>query len=204
MNYINTFDRNELTDILISSIVLIVAMAVLLFRDGINTGGLNLAEFSLATATLTVLTGFLFHELSHRQVARRLGGYAVFKRWDLGILLALVTSLFGFLFAAPGAVYFSGLYDRESVGKVALSGPAMNMIAGLVLFLSGVAISGSTGFSAILVFSGRLNFWLLLFNMIPVWQLDGAKVFHWSKELYILFLAVAVLLVVLSGTLFYI
>ncbi len=204
MNYINTFDRNELTDILISSVVLIVAMAVLLYRDGINTGGVNVAEFSLATATLTVLTGFLLHELSHRQVARRLGGYAVFKRWDLGILLALVTSLFGFLFAAPGAVYFSGLYDKESVGEVALSGPAMNMLAGLVLFLSGVAMSGNVGLSAIFLFSGRLNFWLLLFNLIPVWQLDGAKVFHWNKELYIMFLAIAILLVVFSGTFNYI
>ncbi len=204
MNYINTFDRNELTDILISSIVLIVAMSVLLYRDAINTAGLNLVEFSLGTATVTVLTGFLLHELSHRQVARRLGGYAVFKRWDLGILLALVTSLIGFLFAAPGAVYFSGLYDRESVGKVAISGPAMNMFAGIVLFFMGIALSTSAGLSVILEFSGRLNFWLLLFNLIPVWQLDGAKVFQWNKEIYIVFLAIAILLVVLSGTLYYI
>ncbi|MGC8505322.1 MAG: peptidase [Thermoplasmata archaeon] len=204
MNYINTFDRNELTDILISSIVLIVAMAVLLYRDAINTAGLNPVEFSLGTATVTVLTGFLLHELSHRQVARRLGGYAVFKRWDLGILLALVTSIIGFLFAAPGAVYFSGLYDRESVGKVAISGPAMNMLAGMVLFFTGIAVGSSAGLSVILEFSGRLNFWLLLFNLIPVWQLDGAKVFQWNKEIYIIFLAIAILLVVLSGTLHYI
>lgn len=63
--------RHEVRDIVVALVAMTIAFA-LLFNTLLSIGGL-VATF------IAVLTGFLGHELMHREVARRLGYIAYFR-----------------------------------------------------------------------------------------------------------------------------
>jgi len=46
----------------------------------------------------------------------------------------LLFSLFGFIIAAPGAVFIRGMITRERNGKISLAGPMTNIVLA-ILFL---------------------------------------------------------------------
>ncbi len=171
------FSRNEVRDIVIAWAALGLAFYFAYRRSsffdvGVTTG--------LVISLATVGSGFVLHELSHKFVAERYGYWAEFRMWPMGILIALATSLIGFIFAAPGATYISGLSVSEPQnGKISLAGPLTNVAVALVflpflLFAGGsLELLGFVGFS--------VNMFLAVFNMLPFMPLDGAKVFNWSK-----------------------
>jgi Zn-dependent protease len=194
VQYVNSFDREELKDILAAVLILTAAFTIIYYRYIVfpKTGLGYLILFGLAL--LTVLTAFLMHEMAHRFVARRLGGFGRFRIWLLGALLALVTSVLGILFAAPGAVYVSGIYSAEANGKVSLAGPATNMILAGIFYMIYIILSPVTSLAFLLGFVGALNSWYAIFNMIPFPPLDGYKVLVWDKRIYLIAIAVAVLL----------
>jgi len=98
------------------------------------------------------------------------------------LLLALAMSFFGLVFAAPGAVHIKGYINRTQQGIIAFAGPMMNFILALI-FLPGLFLfQGTLG---LLFFYGFIiNAWLGLFNMIPVGNFDGAKIYSWNKPIY--------------------
>ncbi|SMD31532.1 zinc metalloprotease [Picrophilus oshimae] len=171
--------QNESRDI--AAALLIMTLAFFILLNGLGFYGL-LSLIYLAIAFLVVVTAFLFHELAHRAVARRLGAVAFFKLWPIGAFLALITSLFHFLFAAPGAVEFAGVYDNESQGKIALAGPATNIIIGIITYILSIFSLGIVHY--VLYYVGALNLWFALFNMIPIPPLDGSKVFYWKGSIF--------------------
>lgn len=194
VQYINSFDREEAKDILAAVLVLTAAFTIIFYRDLVfpRTGLGYLILFGFAL--LTVLTAFLMHEMAHRYMARRLGGFGRFRIWVMGALLALITSILGILFAAPGAVYVSGIYSAETNGKVSLAGPATNMILAGIFYLLFLILSPFTGYAFLLGFVGALNSWYAVFNLIPFPPLDGYKVLVWDKTIYIIAIAVAVMM----------
>ncbi|HLC52608.1 MAG TPA: metalloprotease [Candidatus Nanoarchaeia archaeon] len=138
---------------------------------------------SLFTAGL----GFLLHELAHKFAAQYYGLTAEFRAFDQMLYLAMGLAVFiGFIFAAPGAVIISGLVTRKENGIISAAGPLTNYLLGIIflvlLIFYPVVIKSiniwSIGFS--------INMWLGLFNMIPFGNLDGLKVFNWSKLVWIL------------------
>ena len=179
------FSRIEIRDIVIAWVALGIA-----FSFALAGGGLNLLVASDFTASdavylvgislVTVGPGFVFHELSHKFVAQRYGYWAEFRMWPMGLVLALITSLIGFIFAAPGATYISGMnISQEENGKISLAGPLTNVaIAALFspfLLFDSSSLLGLVGFIGV-----RINVFLALFNMLPIGPLDGAKVFRWN------------------------
>ncbi|HLD75537.1 MAG TPA: hypothetical protein VI874_00840, partial [Candidatus Norongarragalinales archaeon] len=86
-------------------------------------------NYSFAEILLTVGTGFLLHELGHKYVAIRYGAHAEYRMWTLGLVAAVILAVvFGFVFAAPGAVYIYGKeLTKKQSGNVALAGPAVNI-----------------------------------------------------------------------------
>ena len=134
-----------------------------------------------AISLATVGSGFVLHELSHKFTAQRYGYWAEFRMWPMGVILALLTSLFGVIFAAPGATYISGSNITESEnGKISLAGPITNVLVASV-FLP-VWFFAQDFFFTFLGFEGVfINIFLALFNLLPIMPLDGAKVFRWGK-----------------------
>ena len=135
----------------------------------------------LVVALAAVGSGFVMHELSHKFVAQRYGFWAEFRMWPLGVVLALVTGLIGFIFAAPGATYISGtnISVREN-GRISLAGPLTNVCVAAV-FLP-IWVFSNDLFTFFLGFEGvYINVFLAMFNLLPINPLDGSKVFRWSK-----------------------
>lgn len=117
----------------------------------------------------------------------------------MGLVLALVTSLMGFIFAAPGATYISGAnISKEENGKISLAGPLINVcIAALfVPFLfSGYGFLRDLGSLGV-----PINVFLGLFNLLPLGPLDGAKVFRWDLRIWLAtFIPLALVLAYLYG-----
>ncbi|MAE42399.1 hypothetical protein CMO93_01395 [Candidatus Woesearchaeota archaeon] len=107
-------------------------------------------------------------------------------------------SFFGFVFAAPGAVMISGRVDKTRNGKISAAGPVVNLILAF-LFLS-ISMMYSAGLLKIIAFYGFfINSWLALFNMFPVWNLDGAKILRWDKKVYGIIVAIALLFLFLKN-----
>jgi Zn-dependent protease len=126
----------------------------------------------------TVGLGFVLHELGHRWMARRYGAHARYVMWPEGIAASMVLAFaLGIVFAAPGAVCIAGKLDREKNGKVALAGPAVN----LILSSAFIALSAlPSKYSAAFAVGAGINASLALFNLLPFGPLDGKKVFDWD------------------------
>jgi Zn-dependent protease len=109
------------------------------------------------------------------------------------LILALVISFFGFVFAAPGAVMiYGGNINVKKNGKISVAGPLMNLVLALI-FLVIMKLNLGSSFSLIGQYGFFINSWLALFNMIPFWNFDGRKIFIWSKGVWISIVAVAVI-----------
>ena len=134
-------------------------------------------------ASITVGTGFLLHELGHKFVAQRYGCFAEFRSFDQMLLLAIIMSFFGFVFAAPGAVMIHGPVGVRRNGKISIAGPLSNIILALI-FLALLFLSPTGLLQLIASYGYLINSWLALFNMIPFWNFDGKKVLAWNKFVY--------------------
>jgi len=169
------FTRREINDLLISWAVLSFALAVLWW--GIDRPLLILRM--MPQSIIAVGTGFAFHEMAHKYTAQRYGLAAEFRRWDFGLLMAVISSFLGFLFAAPGAVHIFGYADEKTMVKTSVSGPATNFIIALISI--GLSFFISSNF---LHFLAYFNLFLALFNLLPVPPMDGSKVLRYSPLLW--------------------
>ncbi|ASJ03218.1 metalloprotease [Thermococcus profundus] len=160
------------------------------------------ADFNLKNVpyiSLALITAFIFHELAHRWTAERYGYRAFYRRWDTGIVLALAIGIASkaltgttWIFAAVGAVQIYAPYmlaDREAFGKIALAGPASNMVIGIISLVLIQITSG--GLQTALAITAFLNFWLAFFNLWPVPPLDGWKVLRWNAGYWAVAVGVA-------------
>ncbi len=182
----------ELRDLVISALALALAFGIALsggFRAFQQPAILVLV---IGIALVAVSLGFVFHELGHRLIARRFGYFAEYAMWPMGLMVALGFSLFGFVFAAPGAVMIypratvlgTASLSRQKIGLISLAGPATN-IGLAVVFLVLDFIQPALLFTL----GARINTWLALFNLIPFGPLDGAKILKWNKGIWLISIA---------------
>jgi Zn-dependent protease len=205
-----TFSREEIRDIIIAVIALTVLYSLSITQP-IGWSIENLTFF-LPISFVAVGLGFILHELGHKVVAQRFGFLSEFRRWDYGLILGLLTVPLGFMFFAPGAVYF-GYYGRmvtvEEEGKISLAGPVVNIILALIFLASILFIRPSLSLSnagtmyivlLTLVLGFNVNSYLALFNLLPIPPLDGSKIVQWNLPIYLLALAFSGLLTYMSYT----
>jgi len=163
------FSHKEIFDLVKAWVIISFAFAIV-FK---NAGDvfINIVLMSL----ITVGAGFLLHELAHKFVAQHFGVWAEFRSNDQMLLLALVMSFFGFVFAAPGGVWMPKL-SKNKEGLVSLAGPLTNIFLAILFFVSNIFYV-STWFS----FGMNINCFLAIFNLIPFPGFDGRTVFDWNK-----------------------
>jgi Zn-dependent protease len=197
------FTSSEVRDLIIAFFVISLCFAI-------ANGGRN------PNAILTLLpyimvgvgTGFILHELGHKLVSMKYGYWAEFKLWPQGLIFALVTSFFGFVFAAPGAVYTYANYMTDEInGKISIAGPVVNIVLALAFLAIGTAVytSAFTSETFAIIFTVCLvgysvNSFLAVFNLLPIGNLDGSKVLTWNVGIWIATIAVAAILTAASMT----
>ena len=183
------FTAREIRDILISLFVISLAFAYIFSGRDLNTT-ISLFKYMV----VVVGFGFVLHELAHKFTAIRYGYWAEYKMWSQGLILALITAYFGFVFAAPGAVYIHGYNIKPSEnGKISLAGPVTNIILA-VLFLMSMPLASQHGILNIAILGATINSFLAVFNLIPLVVLDGAKVFKWNPLVWIATMVLALIL----------
>lgn len=194
------YTRSEKRDFIYAGFMISLAFAFLFsggYRSFLSPNILLVKAFVIAFFTAGV--AFLLHELMHKYVAQSYGLKAEFRAFPSMLWLALLFSLFGFIIAAPGAVFIGGgAITREKNGKISIAGPITNVILA-ILFGILLLIFGSSGtIGSIFKYGLGINALLAAFNMIPVLPFDGAKVLSWNKKYYYFTLLIAVALFILS------
>ena len=188
------FTSSEVRDLIIAFFVISLSFAIAnVGRD--PNAILNLLPFVM----VGVGTGFILHELGHKFVSMKYGYWAEFKLWPQGLIFALITSFFGFVFAAPGAVYTYANYITDEInGKISVAGPVVNIVLALIFLAAATgiyptALASETNITIFIICSAgySINSFLALFNLLPIGNLDGAKVLNWNFGIWIVTIAVA-------------
>ena len=125
---------------------------------------------------LGLVVSIYIHEMGHVAMLKRLGLQAGAPLFIPGI---------------GAMVLLKERIDDPAVdAKIGLAGPVWGLGAGLAAYALG-RVTGAPIWGAI----AQLTGWLNLFNLIPIWQLDGARGFHalstWQRWGVVLALALA-------------
>ncbi|MBU2639669.1 MAG: M50 family metallopeptidase [Nanoarchaeota archaeon] len=157
-----------------SFLILIVSIAYIFSMNITNDFKKNLKISLIATSPAV-----FFHELFHKIFAISFGYAATFHIFTPGLILGVILKLVNspFLIIAPGFVSISNVTNDLQYRLIAFAGPFAN----LLLFLTALLIlkykdNLSEKQLTILHLTKRINLLLLIFNMIPISPLDGAKV----------------------------
>ncbi len=188
------FSRREVVQMLVAVAALSFAFFMIMIPPNASAYAL---EFFATVSLVAVLTGFLMHEMAHKFVAQRYGAWAEFRIFPLGLIMAIMFSFLGFVFAAPGAVYINGRLTRQQNGLVSLVGPGLNLGLGAAMMFIGVALP-VTDLALAIYLIGRINIFLALFNLLPIPPLDGYKVATWNIGIYVAAMGASVVLFLFS------
>lgn len=189
----NLTSMQEITSIIIADAVLIIAFS-LTIAGGIpgfqasQGNALSTFLYYLPIAAIGVSLSFILHEMMHKFVAMKYGAYAEFRTSVSGLAITLVTSAFGFLLGIPGATYiFSNSFSIKENGIVSLAGPLTNFaVFAIFLGLSVLLHPAANSFASNAIsFTLFISILLAFFNMLPIMPLDGSKVLHWNKPIYV-------------------
>ena len=191
------FTRYEVGQILLAVGALTLAFLIVDINPLFGTGVFppwDYVAVRLFAALVAVLTGFLLHEFAHKALAVRYRCWAEFRADLRGLLIGIGSSLLGFVFAMPGAVYVDGNPGRVKEGKLSLAGPMTNLVLGGAALLLGLLSRGlggtmftDLGYIVRLTFAQMafVNLLLGAYNMIPLHPMDGSKVLAWDKRVYV-------------------
>ena len=157
-------------------------------------------------AGILVGTAFVPHEMAHKVVAIRKGQFARYILWVRGLLFTMLTLIIGIGLIVPGFVAIvpmSRQMNKKDLGLVAFAGPAINAIIGAVSMVLGLLVHYGVFVLSplftqpnIFILITQFNALIALFNCIPVWQLDGAKILKWNKVAFFVLVAINVALIV--------
>ncbi len=185
--------RTEVVHLAIAFVVLTFDLVILLSGAGalFGYGAKALEGVSVGlvvVAALAALTGFVGHELAHKLSAQRKGYWAEFRMSPFGLVISVVSSALGMLWAAPGATVISqmSVADRREWGRTSLAGPLANVVFGSV-FLAATLLAfrfGSPLYGWLMLLTW-FNAWFAAFNLLPFGPLDGAKVLRWSPAVWL-------------------
>ena len=184
-----SFSKTEVLHIAIAIAVLTVAFSMIMRNNYLDPDPTTNILLIIGISFILVVCSFLTHEFGHKFVAQRYNAWSEFRAFPYGLIMALLFSLAGFLFAAPGAVYIHGNLTKDMNGKISLAGPAVNFAISAVAIVVCLAYGyGIFGYVAYML--AYLNAFLGLFNMIPVLPFDGSKIVAWNIPVYIMAVAI--------------
>ncbi|MGV8140953.1 MAG: hypothetical protein ACP5NW_00775 [Candidatus Woesearchaeota archaeon] len=192
--------NTELKDLLIAWLFVSIAFAIARTADkGITFNTFISIEFLIfmIISAATVGIAFLFHELAHKIVAQRYKCWAEFRADINMLMMGVLISFLGVVFIAPGAVMIFGHINQRQNGIISMAGPLTNIILAIILLPFTFMNFSSWIINEIIASGYLINAWLALFNMIPLWNFDGAKIYAWNRKVFFALIILAIFLVFL-------
>ena len=180
-----SFSKTEILHITVAMVVLSAAFSIMMRGSTLDSDPTMNIIFIVGMSFILVICSFLLHEFGHKFLAQRYNAWSEFRVYPFGLVMALVFSMAGFLFAAPGAVYIRGNIDKDTYGKVSLAGPGVNFVIAAISIATAFSMSSGTLAYVIFQMLAYLNAFLGLFNMIPVPPFDGSKIVAWNIPVYL-------------------
>jgi Zn-dependent protease len=187
------FSQKEVKHISIAA-GLVIGIGFSMALYSFNWGWIVMAAFAVV-----ITVSFLIHEIAHKIMAQQAGMWAEFRLTTWGAVLTLVSVFLPFKMIAPGAMMIGGQSpSAKDMVKISVAGVITNMIfAATFLGLAfGLPISE---YSGMLFFSGYINSFMALFNLVPFGVLDGYKLFLLNKTVWAIAFIPSVILTVISG-----
>ena len=124
--------KKEFKDIFIAFVIISLGFSILYSNRDTNA-----FLFILPIVMIGVGLGFILHELAHKFAALHYGYWAEFQIWMPGLFISLISSFFGFIFAAPGAVVIYGNSMSKKVnGIISIVGPITNILIAVIFLLA--------------------------------------------------------------------
>jgi Zn-dependent protease len=139
----------------------VVSLAAGVFPS--SNPGLGTATYIAMGVVATVLffVSLLLHELAHSVQARREGmQVSGITLWLLGGV-----SSFNGMFRSAGAEF-----------RIAAAGPLVTLVIGGVMVVLGYAIALPSAVDGVVVWLGLTNLFVLVFNLLPAFPLDGGRI----------------------------
>jgi len=196
--------RTEIVHLVTAMLTLSVAFAFALGSGGILEDGLDSvisAINAFPVALFSILTGFFFHELSHKFVAQHYGLWAEFRMYPMGLVIALLLGVFsGFVFAAPGAVTIQGGARKFEMGRIATAGPLANIVVAAVALVGYYYLGIDSSIGQILGLICFINIFLGFFNLLPFGPLDGRKIISWNALVWAIVIIIAIIILTIYST----
>lgn len=197
-----TFSLTEVRHLALAVLFLTAAFAFVLNDRGqaIDANPLDriMAPWTLYLASfLAVGSGFVLHELAHKVLAQHYGHWAEFRGQFTGLVISLAFALgVGFLFAAPGAVMIWGRVTAKENGLISLMGPLVNFVIALLALPFTFATDADDLLPKTMGIIALVNAFLCVFNLLPILNLDGRKIWYWNRFIYLVSMLLALSLLV--------
>ncbi len=194
--------KKEFKDIFIAFVIISLGFSILYSNRDTNA-----FLFILPIVMIGVGLGFILHELAHKFAALHYGYWAEFQIWIPGLFISLISSFFGFIFAAPGAVVIYGNSMSKKVnGIISIVGPITNILIAVIFLLALLNFGIFASLNQVtLVYLANIfylgfsvNAFLALFNLLPIAVFDGKKVFDWNPIIWVVMIGISGYLVYLS------
>jgi len=185
------FSYIELKHLFIAMIMIILTIFVFNNKSMLSVEGIFSMDFLyiLTIYCVTIGFGFLFHEMGHKLVAQHYGFVSEFRAdFQMLFMMFVLALVLPIIFLAPGAVMILGRPSIRQNGIISVAGPLVNLILALIFTVIGILFSPVGIFGQMVWLGVMVNAFLGLFNMLPIWILDGKKVFRWNKPVYFLVL----------------
>ena len=109
------------------------------------------------------------------------------------------------LFLAPGAtmIFATRQIDQRQNGLISVAGPVTNLALAGLFFLLGMGVLGGVELGAttsldstlvmVCIMGLKVNLSLALFNLLPVFPLDGLKVLLWDWRIWLALFAITLI-----------
>ena len=188
--------NQELAHLGVAWFIFIIAFFPQIFiHSYIQSDNLNLALLNVSIVSFALGFSFIFHELGHKFAAQYFKARAEFKLDARGLIISAISIAMGFYLLMPGATFWESNLSKYSDirGRVSASGPIVNLHLACISVSFFIFAGSPVGSVAWILYqfgyiSVILNVFLGIFNMIPVWILDGKKVFEWSEMIWFCYL----------------
>lgn len=202
--------NQELAHIGVAWFIFSIAFAPQMFIQGYaSTNNIYTAMTIVSIASFALGFAFIFHEMGHKFAAQYFKARAEFKLDRRGMLITVISIALRFYLLMPGATFWESNLSKYSDirGRVSASGPIVNLhlaCLSIVFFIFQGSPLGSIGW--VLFYFGQislyLNVFLGIFNLIPVWILDGKKIFEWSEMIWFCYLIMFIIPIIAIKTIF--